>query len=160
MASQSHRMCVADSSSCRHLSQVGSSVRPSLKRCPLRWQCPMWMWYLPLKINAPYLESLKIVKTIKTSIFLLGAVVPLSSYRCVWIRFGHSHVIREVAHTTQWNRFSKQTHLMMAHIRPKQREMINVLHCGRKCSVWINTIYREVMLPVWRARGCLRLREC
>jgi hypothetical protein len=32
---------VADSSSCRHLSQVGSSVNPSLKRCPLRWQCPV-----------------------------------------------------------------------------------------------------------------------
>jgi hypothetical protein len=32
---------VADSSSCRHLSQVGSSISPSLKRCPLRWQCPV-----------------------------------------------------------------------------------------------------------------------
>jgi hypothetical protein len=41
MASQSHRICVADSSSCRHLSQVGSSISPSLKRCPLRWQCPV-----------------------------------------------------------------------------------------------------------------------
>jgi hypothetical protein len=39
MASQSHRMCVADSSSFRHLSQVGSSVNP--KRCPFRWQCPV-----------------------------------------------------------------------------------------------------------------------
>jgi hypothetical protein len=41
MASQSHRICVADSSSCKHLSQVGLSVNPSLKRCPLRWQCPV-----------------------------------------------------------------------------------------------------------------------
>jgi hypothetical protein len=41
MASQSHRICVADSSSCRHISQVGSSVSPSLKRCHLRWQCPV-----------------------------------------------------------------------------------------------------------------------
>jgi hypothetical protein len=41
MASQSHRICVADSSSCRHLSQVGSSVSRSLKSCPLRWQCPV-----------------------------------------------------------------------------------------------------------------------
>jgi hypothetical protein len=41
MASQSHRICVADSSYCRHLSQVGSSVSPSLKRCPLKWQCPV-----------------------------------------------------------------------------------------------------------------------
>jgi hypothetical protein len=41
MASQSHRICVADSSSCRHLSQIGSSGSPSLKRCPLRWQCPV-----------------------------------------------------------------------------------------------------------------------
>jgi hypothetical protein len=32
---------VADSSSCRQLSQVGSSVSPSLKRRPLRWQCPV-----------------------------------------------------------------------------------------------------------------------
>jgi hypothetical protein len=34
-------MCVADSSSSRHFSQVGSSVKPSLKRCPFRWQCPV-----------------------------------------------------------------------------------------------------------------------
>jgi hypothetical protein len=39
MASQSHRICVADSASCRQLSQVGSFVNPSLKRCPFRWQC-------------------------------------------------------------------------------------------------------------------------
>jgi hypothetical protein len=32
---------VADLSSCRHLSQVASSVSPSLKRCHLRWQCPV-----------------------------------------------------------------------------------------------------------------------
>jgi hypothetical protein len=30
MATQSHKRCVADSSSCRHLSQVGLSVNPSL----------------------------------------------------------------------------------------------------------------------------------
>jgi hypothetical protein len=41
MASQSHKICVADSSSSRHLSQVGSSVNPILKRCPFRWQCPV-----------------------------------------------------------------------------------------------------------------------
>jgi hypothetical protein len=41
MASQSNRICVVDSSSCRHLSQVGSSVGLSLKRCPLRRQCPV-----------------------------------------------------------------------------------------------------------------------
>jgi hypothetical protein len=41
MASQWHRICVADLFACRHLSQVGSSVNPSLKRCPLRWQCPV-----------------------------------------------------------------------------------------------------------------------
>jgi hypothetical protein len=41
MASQSHKIRVADSSSSRHLSQVGSSVNPSLKRCPFRWQCPV-----------------------------------------------------------------------------------------------------------------------
>jgi hypothetical protein len=41
MASQSHRICVADSTASRPLKQVGSSVNPSLKRCPLRWQCPV-----------------------------------------------------------------------------------------------------------------------
>jgi hypothetical protein len=40
-ASQSHRICVADSSSSRHLSRMGSSVNPNLKRCPFRWQCPV-----------------------------------------------------------------------------------------------------------------------
>jgi hypothetical protein len=40
-ASQSHRMCVADSSSFRHLSQMGSLISPNLKRCPFRWQCPV-----------------------------------------------------------------------------------------------------------------------
>jgi hypothetical protein len=39
-ASQSHRICEADSSS-RHLSQMGSSVNHNLKRCPFRWQCPV-----------------------------------------------------------------------------------------------------------------------
>jgi hypothetical protein len=41
MASQSHKICVADSSSSRHLSQVGPSINPILKRCPFRWQCPV-----------------------------------------------------------------------------------------------------------------------
>jgi hypothetical protein len=41
MASQSHRTCVADSSSSRHLSQVGSSVSPNFKGCLFRWQCPV-----------------------------------------------------------------------------------------------------------------------
>jgi hypothetical protein len=40
-ASQSHRVCVADSSSSRHLSQMGSSVNPNLKRCAFRWECPV-----------------------------------------------------------------------------------------------------------------------
>jgi hypothetical protein len=34
-------MCVFVWSSTRHLSQAGSSVNPSLKRCPFRWQCPV-----------------------------------------------------------------------------------------------------------------------
>jgi hypothetical protein len=33
--------CVADSSSYRHFSQMGSSVNPNLERCPFRWQCPV-----------------------------------------------------------------------------------------------------------------------
>jgi hypothetical protein len=41
IASQSHRTCVADSSSSRHLSQVGSCVNPSFKRCPFKWHCPV-----------------------------------------------------------------------------------------------------------------------
>jgi hypothetical protein len=39
-ASQSHRICVADSSSW-HLSQMGSLTSPNLERCPFRWQCPV-----------------------------------------------------------------------------------------------------------------------
>jgi hypothetical protein len=38
MASQSHRMCVPDSSFSRHLPQVRLSVNPTLKRCPFMWQ--------------------------------------------------------------------------------------------------------------------------
>jgi hypothetical protein len=41
MASQSHRMCVAHSSFSRHLSHMGLFVNPILKRCPVRWQCPV-----------------------------------------------------------------------------------------------------------------------
>jgi hypothetical protein len=41
MASQSHWVCVADSSSSRHRSQVGSSDNPSLKKGSLRLQCPV-----------------------------------------------------------------------------------------------------------------------
>jgi hypothetical protein len=40
-ASQSHRMCVADSISSWHLSGMGSLNSPNLKRCPFRWQCPV-----------------------------------------------------------------------------------------------------------------------
>ena len=36
MDSQSHRKCAADSFSCRHLYQVGLSVSPNLKSCPIR----------------------------------------------------------------------------------------------------------------------------
>jgi hypothetical protein len=41
IASQSRRTCMADPSSSRHLSHMGSSISPSLKRCPFRWQCPI-----------------------------------------------------------------------------------------------------------------------
>jgi hypothetical protein len=34
-------MCVPDSSSSWHLSQMGSLISPNLKRCPFRWQCPV-----------------------------------------------------------------------------------------------------------------------
>jgi hypothetical protein len=34
-------MCFEDSSSSRHLSEMGSSVSPNLERCPLRWQRPV-----------------------------------------------------------------------------------------------------------------------
>jgi hypothetical protein len=34
-------MCILDSSSSRHLSQMGSAVKPNLKRCLFRWQCPV-----------------------------------------------------------------------------------------------------------------------
>jgi hypothetical protein len=38
ITSQSHRICVGDSSFSRHLSQLGLLVNPILKRCPFRWQ--------------------------------------------------------------------------------------------------------------------------
>jgi hypothetical protein len=41
MASQSHRICVADSPFSRHLSQVGLFVNPTSSRCPFRWRCPV-----------------------------------------------------------------------------------------------------------------------
>jgi hypothetical protein len=41
MSSQSHSMCVADSSFSRHLLHVGWSVNSSLKRCPFIWQYPV-----------------------------------------------------------------------------------------------------------------------
>lgn len=41
MALHSHGICVADSVSSRHLWQVGSFVNPSLKSCPLKWQCSL-----------------------------------------------------------------------------------------------------------------------
>jgi hypothetical protein len=42
MASQSHKICVADSSSSRHLSQVGSSVNRILKRKNSLCTCNSW----------------------------------------------------------------------------------------------------------------------
>jgi hypothetical protein len=34
-------MCVADSSFSRHISQMGLSISPILKRCPFKWQWPV-----------------------------------------------------------------------------------------------------------------------
>jgi hypothetical protein len=39
--SQSQGMCVAGSSLCRHLSQMGLFVGLILKRCPFWWHCPV-----------------------------------------------------------------------------------------------------------------------
>jgi hypothetical protein len=39
--------------------------------------------------------------------FLIGYIY----FKC---EISHSHVIGEVAHTTKWNSFSKERHLMMA----------------------------------------------
>jgi hypothetical protein len=41
ISSQSHKICVADSSFSRHLSHLGMLSIPCLKRCPFRWQCPV-----------------------------------------------------------------------------------------------------------------------
>jgi hypothetical protein len=41
VASQSHEICVADSSFSRHLLHLGLFVNSGLKRFPFRWKCPV-----------------------------------------------------------------------------------------------------------------------
>jgi hypothetical protein len=74
-ASQSHRMCVADSSSSRHLSQMGSSVNPSLKRCPFRWQCP---------VSSPTTHLTWSLFNFNSFFVLLAEAPHISPFACGW----------------------------------------------------------------------------
>jgi hypothetical protein len=94
MASQSHRMCVADSTTLRHLSQVGSSASPSLKR-RLLGDSVLWT------VLTPILIALCFVPT-KPSIFWPRALIkvplpvlsPVFDYYCfMWILFVQSLTI-------------------------------------------------------------------
>jgi hypothetical protein len=73
IASQSHRTWVADSSS-RHLSQVGSSVNPSLKRRPFRWQCP---------VNSPTIHLNCSLFNFNRYFVLLAEGPDISSFACL-----------------------------------------------------------------------------
>jgi hypothetical protein len=74
MASQSHKICVADSSSSRHLSQAGSSVNPSSKRCPFRWQCP---------VNGPTIHLNWSLFNFNRSFILLAEGPDISLFTCL-----------------------------------------------------------------------------
>jgi hypothetical protein len=74
IASQLHRTCVVDSSSSRHLSQVGSSINPSLKRCPFRWQCP---------VNSPTIHLNWSLFNFSRSFVPLAEGPDISSFACL-----------------------------------------------------------------------------
>jgi hypothetical protein len=71
--SQSHRTYVADSSFSRHLSQVGSSVNPNLKRCPFRRQCP---------VNSPTIHLNWSLFNFNRSFVLLAEGPDMSPFAC------------------------------------------------------------------------------
>jgi hypothetical protein len=74
IASQSHRTCVADLSSSRHLSQVGSSVNPNLKSCPFRWQYP---------VNSPTIHLNWSLFNFNRSFVLLTEGPDISPFACL-----------------------------------------------------------------------------
>jgi hypothetical protein len=74
MASQSHKICVAHSASSRNLKQVGSSVNPSLKRCPLRGQCP---------VNSPITNLNWSLFSFNTPFVLLAECHSINPFACL-----------------------------------------------------------------------------
>jgi hypothetical protein len=74
MATQSHRMCVADSSFSTHLSEVGLFVSPNLKRCPFRWQCP---------VNSPVTHSSWFLFNFNSSLVLLTESPCRNPFACL-----------------------------------------------------------------------------
>jgi hypothetical protein len=74
---------VADSSSSSHLSQVGSPVNPSLKRCPFRWQCP---------VNSPTIHLNWYLFNFNRSFVLLAEGPHVSPFACLSpVVDSHSH---------------------------------------------------------------------
>jgi hypothetical protein len=73
-ASQSHRTCVADSCASRHLSQMGSFINHILKRCPFRWQCPVYSLTIHLSWS---------LFRVNRSLVLLAEGPGISSFDCL-----------------------------------------------------------------------------
>jgi hypothetical protein len=67
-------ICVADSTSSRHLAQVWSSLNPSLKRCLLMWQGP---------VNSPTTHLNLSLFSLNTSFVLLAKSPGINPFACL-----------------------------------------------------------------------------
>jgi hypothetical protein len=93
MASQSHRICVADSSSSRHHSQVGSSVTPSLKRCPFKWKCP---------VNSPTTHLNWSLFNFNRSLVLLAEDPSISPFACLSLVVDSQWFFYDLCSSSPW----------------------------------------------------------
>jgi hypothetical protein len=91
IASRSHRICVTDSSSSRHPSQVGSSVNLKLKRCPFRWQC---------SLNSPIIHINWSLFNFNRSFVLLAEGPDISPF--VWVQLWIPVVLCDFCSSSPW----------------------------------------------------------
>jgi hypothetical protein len=82
----------ADSSSFRHLLQRGSTVNPSLKTCPFRWQCP---------VNSPTIHLSWSLLSFNRCLDLLAEGPTISSFACL-SPVRDSHIWYDFCSSSPW----------------------------------------------------------
>jgi hypothetical protein len=133
IASQSHRICVADSSSSRHLSQMWSSTNPNLKRCPFRWQCP---------VNSPTIHFNWSLFDFRRSFVLLAEDPDMSPFACLspivdshscWIKYRSqiwNFVCQEILYEICYDMMPKSKNFGVREV--SWRSLVKICFCGNE----------------------------